>query len=101
MINLIKGRLVLLAVGFAIIFVILSYLNNAHSENWPESMRFLKFSLYKIQLPAILVGVLISGNAHQPNVVATYISLFILYVLMFILLTTFFKFLSMQIKKGL
>jgi len=97
--TLLTNRLFLLAVLFAIIFIVLSYLNNTHSEKWPESIHFLKYLLYKIQLPALLVGIFISNNVHQPNGIAFYSSLFIMYFVIFVCLITVFKLIYLQTSK--
>jgi hypothetical protein len=68
-------------VTLSVLLVFISYLNNSYSAQWPESMYLFKRILYGLQVPAIFIGALISNNIHQPNVVATYVSLFLLYLI--------------------
>jgi hypothetical protein len=93
----IRNRFIFLIGGLSVIFVILSYSNNVHS--WPTSLLFLTYLLDLIQLPAIVVGALISGNVHQPNAIASYIALFITYVVIFSAVIAFFRFFYKQKKQ--
>ena len=81
------------------LFVLISYLNNAYSEKWPESMYLLKRILYGLQVPAIFIGTLISNNIHQPNAVATYVSLFLFYLILITALFFLPRFVCWKTKK--
>jgi hypothetical protein len=83
----------------SVVLVFISYLNNSYSEKWPESLYLLKRFLYGLQVPAIFIGAWISNNTHQPNMVATYGSLFLIYLIMIAALFYLLQFAYSKTKK--
>jgi hypothetical protein len=79
-----KNRSFWFAFGLAVIFVIMSYFNNT-VPRWLSSLRILELILNTIQLPALMVGILVSyfQNHRGPNVIAFYVTLFVTYVVIF------------------
>ncbi len=69
--------------GPAILFVIASYVNAMYGWHWPTGRRIMSYFMDQIQLPALFVGILISGNAEAPNAMAVHVTLFLTYVIIF------------------
>src|SRR5882724_9475498 len=72
-------RLAPVAAG-ALLMTYSNYLinNDLHSAGFGWVARVLN----ALQLPAVVVGVLVSNNVHQPNSAATYSALFVFYALL-------------------
>jgi hypothetical protein len=67
--------------GLAVIFVIATHINAMYGWHWPTAQRIFTHLIDQVELPAIFVGILISGNAEAPNATAVYITLFLTYVI--------------------
>ena len=77
--------------GTTVVLTLGSYLIRDYPEarlHVPSIMNFLDLA----QLPGAFVGIAISGNVHQPNVVVTYLVLFVLYWLVIGIATWLFSF---------
>lgn len=98
--NLVKNKLVRLTVGGAIVFVIVTYLNQMYGWNWPKFQKILSYFLDDVSLYAWAVGALASGSVEAPNFVILWVSLFIIYIIIFGALVTLSWFVYKQITKG-
>ncbi len=83
MMSFVKNRLLWLTVGLAVIFVMVSYINAMYGWHWPTTRKILSRFIDQVQLPAIFMGILISGNAEAPNAIAVHVTLFITYIVIF------------------
>jgi hypothetical protein len=82
-----KNRSFWLAFGLAVIFVLVSYLNNT-VPRWLSSLRILGLILDAIQVPAVIVGIMVSDfqnhrGVENPNAIASYVTLFVTYLVIF------------------
>jgi hypothetical protein len=78
-----------LAIGFAVIFVFVSYLFNTHAlGRLSPSLKMLELILTAFEIPALISGVLISNlqgyrGVEYPNPIAFYVTLFVTYIVIF------------------
>jgi hypothetical protein len=95
----VKNKLVWLTVGGAIVFVIVTYLNQMYGWNWPKFQKILSYFLDYVSLCAWVVGALASGSVEAPNFMILWVSLFIIYIIILGTLVTLSWFLYKQITK--
>ena len=102
--NFIKCRLFFLCIGLSILLVSGTYLRNKYLYWVPPGLRIPLLVFDLIQIPAFVIasmmGYWIHKNAHNPVVVAYYISLFMTYLLIFWGLIALFRFVNKWIRKG-
>lgn len=90
MTKLLKNRVLALSFKVAGICVIATFLNTIYDG---PGHGMLWYFQSKILLPALYIGVIISGNPHAPNAIVSYIALFVIYfiiVVVFIIFSRFF-----------
>ncbi len=78
-----KNRTFLLALGLAITFVFLTYIDSRYGWNWPKVQRILSYFLNPFQFFAWTLGALVSGRSEAPNAIVFWATLFITYLLIF------------------
>jgi predicted permease len=88
-----------LTIGLALVFVIVSYINALYGWHWPAARRILSHFLDQLQLPALFVGSLISGNAEAPNAIAVHVTLFLTYIILFGSLSALIGFVYRKIRQ--
>jgi ABC-type multidrug transport system permease subunit len=96
----VKNKLVWLTVGGAIVFVMVTYLNQMYGWNWPKSQKILSYFLDDVSLYAWAVGALASGSVEVPNFVILWVTLFIIYIIIFGALVTLSWFVYKQMTKS-
>lgn len=95
---LISNRILSLSFKIAIICVIATFLNSMYDG---PGHSILWYFQSKILLPALYIGIIISGNAHAPNAIVSYIALFIIYLVIAAFSVVLSKFLYRQILRAL
>ncbi len=83
-----KSKLVLIT-GLALLLTLCSFV----IDNWadkPEQLRLVYDVLDVVKTPALLAGIVMSGNIHSPNEFTIYVGLFIIFWLFMAIFTWLF-----------